>query len=374
MKLRHIIIIVVFLIINVLIIMALKGGKQKTVEKDKSEVFIQTLPAVQVQNKEEHFNVEGYGTVTSFNSTDVSCEVQGKLIAGNKPLKPGVKFSKGELLFRVNDNEARYNLRSRKSGFINIIAQMMPEIKVDFPDEFEKWNDYMNDIKLNESLPQLPAWKNSKEKVFLSTRNVLTEYFAIKSLEEQLAKFSVYAPYNGMITEVFINDHSVVNPGTKIMKIIQTGNFEVPVSIPASSLDAINIGTKTEIYSTSGELKGMGSVVRISEVINKSTQSVDVYIKPVAIEGHKFIEGEYVKVAIDESGKYEGIRIPVSAVHDNSVLIYSKKDSTLSIKPVMILNKNEFGVFVSGLNDNEIVIAKDVPGYTDSTKYDVLIK
>lgn len=374
MKLRHIIIIAVFVVINVLVVLSLRGGKESAPDKQTSEAFVQTLPALKIENAEEHFNVEGFGTVSSFNSVDISCEVQGKLIKGSRDLKPGVKFKKGELLFKVNDTEARYNIRSRKSGFINIIAQMLPDVKIDFQDEFDKWTDYMNAIKLNESLPVLPVWNSSKEKVFLSTRNVLTEYFAIKSLEAQLDKFSVRAPYNCMITEVFINDHAVVNPGTRVMTIIQIDNFEIPVSVPASSLSAIDVGTKTEIFSTSGELKGLGTVVRISEVINKNTQSVDVFVKPVAVEGQKFIEGEYVKVAINETGKYKGMRVPTNAVQDNQVLVYSMKDSTLSRKEVMVLNRNELGVFISGLSDNEILITKEVMGYTDSTKYDVLIK
>jgi membrane fusion protein (multidrug efflux system) len=374
MKVRHILIIAVFVLLNLLIVLALRGGKEEVQVEEKSAVFVQTLPAIEVKNVDEQFNVEGYGTVSSYNSVDISSEVQGKLIKGNQPLKPGVKFRKGELLFRVNDAEARYNIRSRKSGFINIIAQMLPDIKVDFPNEFEKWNEYMNAIKLNQSLPQLPSWKSSKEKVFISTRNVLTEYFAIKSLEEQVQKHSLRAPYDGMITAVYINDHAVVNPGTRVMTIIETGNFEIPVSVPAASIDAIEIGTKAEIYSTSGDLKGMGSVVRISEVINKSTQSVDVFIKPKAIEGKKFIEGEYVKVAINETGNFKGLRVPVGAVAEGKVMVYSKSDSTISPKEVVVLNQSEKGAFISGLNDNDIVITKEVLGYTDTTKYSVLIK
>ncbi len=373
MKTRHIIIILIFVLINVGVVMTLNfGGKE--VEEKKETDFIPTLSALSVENVEENFNIEGYGTISSFHSVDVSCEVQGKMIKGNKNLKPGVKFKKGELLFKVNDTEARYNLRARKSSYINIIANLLPDIKLDFNSEYDKWNDYINAIKLNESLPTLPKWNSTKEKIFLSTRNVLTEYFAIKSLEEQLQKYYVRAPFNGVITEVYISDFSIVNPGAKILKIVQTGNFEIPVSIPVSQLNSVEVGSMVNVYSTSGKLKGSGSVIRISEVINKNTQSVDVYVRPQALEGVKFIEGEYVKVEVIQKNENKGIRIPANAVKGGEVKIYSKGDSTLTTKKVNVLNENERGIFVEGLQDNDILITQEVLNFTDTSKYQVVIK
>ena len=174
MKPRHIVIIVIFVLINVLVFRTLSFNKEPEKEKE-IKPFIKVLEARKVKNEEEKFQVVGFGTVSSFNAVDLSCEVQGKLIKSNKELKPGVKFKKGELLYHVNDIEARYNLRSRISSFINILAQMLPDIKVDFSSEFDKWNDYVSSIDLDKRLPDLPEWKDDKEKIFLSTRNVISE-------------------------------------------------------------------------------------------------------------------------------------------------------------------------------------------------------
>lgn len=375
MKFRHIIIVIVFLLFNVFVILSLNIGKEKEEEKEtEKEIFIPTLQGISVQNQKETLNIGGFGTVTSFNSVDLACEVQGKLIEGNRGLKPGTKFKKGELLFKINDIDAQYNLRSRKSSFITIIANLLPDLRIDFPEEFEKWNSYINDIKLNENLPQLPSWKSTKEKIFLSTRNVLTEYFAIKSLEEQINKYSVYAPFGGVITDIYMNNFSVVNPGTKIIRIVETDNFEIAVSIPAEQLGNLKIGAKASIYTTAGELKGIGNVARISEVINKNTQSIDVYIKPKSIDGYSFIEGEYVQVKIDEQDEQDGFRIPKDAIFDNQVFIYSTKDSSLHKQEIQIIDSNDEGVFVNGLKNKSIVITQEVLNFTDTSKYQILIR
>jgi membrane fusion protein, multidrug efflux system len=375
MKLRHIIIIVVFLIFNIVVIASLNmsGGKPAE-EKEEKALFIPTLKGVIVENKTEILNIGGYGTVSSFNAFDVACEVQGKLSEGKFALKPGTKFRKGDLLFRISDTDARYNLRARKSGFITIIANLLPDIKVDFPDEFTKWSTYIDDIKLNEDLPQLPSWKSSKEKIFLSTRNVLTEYFSIKGLEEQLNKYAVFAPFSGVITDVYLSNYSVVNPGTRIMRIVETDNFEIPVSIAADQLDNLKIGATASIYTTAGTLKGMGTVVRISEVINKSTQAIDVYVKPKSIEGQSFVEGEYVHVKIDQENEQTGFRVPKNAIFEEQVYTYSKQDSSLIVSPVQIVTIDDEGAFVKGLKDKSIVITQEVLNFTDTSKYQILIK
>ncbi|MBI3133778.1 MAG: efflux RND transporter periplasmic adaptor subunit [Bacteroidetes bacterium] len=374
MKIRHIVIIASFVLVNALILIALLNAKPKETEEEKDKTFIPHVEAITVTNTEEDLTVSGYGTLSSYNTVDLAAEVQGKLYTGTRALKPGIKFKKGELLFRIDDVEARYTNRARKSAFINLLANIMPDIKIDFASEYQKWNEYMESIKLNENLPQLPSWNSEKEKIFLSTRNILSEYFNIKSQEEQLKKFSVYAPFNGMISEVYMPEFSFVNPGAKIMKVVQTGNYEIPVAVPVSQLHLVEQGTECSIYSTDGTQRGVGSVVRISEVINRTTQSVTIYVKPGSENERPYIEGEYLLVKINAKITQKGIRLPQSAIKDNQVYVYSKTDSLLYKKPIQILNENELGAFVSGLQDNETVVIQEVTNYSDSTRFAIILK
>lgn len=373
MKPRHFLIIGFFILVNVLIFKALTAGKGEKVDK-KNKTYVSTLSGMIIKNVEETFNVSGFGNVTSYNVVDISSEVQGKLSQGKINLKPGVKFRKGDLLFSIYDVDARYNIRSRKSSFITLIANILPDIKSDFNSEFDKWNNYIQSIKLNKTLPQLPVWKSDKEKIFLSTKNILSEYFSIKSQEEQLKKYYVSAPFSGTITDVYVNNFSIVNPGVKVMRIVQTSNYEIAMSVPVSQINEIKKGTKASIYTTSGLLKGEGSVVRISEVLNKNTQSVNVYVKAVALDDQKFIDGEYCKVDLNVEGKHKGVRIPIQSVFNNQIYVYSKQDSMLYKKSISILNEGLNGSFVSGLKDNDILITQEVLSHQDSTKYGVIIK
>jgi multidrug efflux pump subunit AcrA (membrane-fusion protein) len=350
------------------IIRLIPNGEEKEVEVS---VVLPHVEVTDVKNAEEQFDITGYGTVSAFRSVDIATEVQGRLEEGTS-LKPGVKFRSGELIFKVNDTDARYAIRARKSSFINLVAGITPDIKTDYPDQLDKWQEYLESIRLDEPLPQLPSWKTEKEKIFLSTRNVLTEYFSIKSQEEQLKEYYVYAPFSGTISEVFLTDFSVVNPGVKVARLVETGNYEIPVSVPVGRLHLLEPGTRAMLYTTDGISRGEGKVLRISQVINQKTQSVDVFVKPTMSEGQAFFEGEYLEVRIEEKGTYNGFRLPHGAVDAGEVLVYNKKDSTLTARKVTVLDNNEEGIFVGGLENGQLVVTQTVEGYSEKTKYGIV--
>ena len=372
MKVRHIVVLILFILTNIFILsIIIRLIPKEEKEEVVVSVVIPHVEAAEVKNTEEQFEIAGYGTVAAFRSVDIACEVQGRLAEGTS-LKPGVKFRSGELIFKVNDSDARYAIRGRKSSFINLVAGIIPDIKTDYPEELDKWNAYLDNIRLDENLPQLPAWKTEKEKIFLSTRNVLTDYFSIKSQEEQLKEYYVYAPFSGTISEVFLTDFSVVNPGVKVARLVETGNYEIPVAIPAGRLHLLEPGTRAMLYTTDGVARGEGKVVRISQVINQMTQSVDVYVKPTMKEGQAFFEGEYLEVRIDEKGTYNGMRLPQGAVTKGEVLVYNKKDSTLTAKKITVLDNNEHGIFVGGLESGLTVVTQSVEGYSEKAKYGIV--
>ena len=93
MKARHIIIIAIFVLVNGVIFASLDFGGEEE-EKEAKPTFVPTVNGTVIQNGEETFKIVGYGSVSSYNSVDISCEVQGKLSQGKHHLKPGVTLEK----------------------------------------------------------------------------------------------------------------------------------------------------------------------------------------------------------------------------------------------------------------------------------------
>ncbi len=92
------------------------------------------------------------------------------------------------------------------------------------------------------------------------------------------------------------------------------------------------------------------------------------------MSGESWLNGEYLNIKMDVERSYSGVRVPSSAISNNQMYVYSKADSMLTSKDIIILNENASGSFVSGLSDNDIVVVQEVINYQDSAKYSVIIK
>jgi multidrug efflux pump subunit AcrA (membrane-fusion protein) len=338
-----------------------KGDEEKKEEDDK-----QYYPVVNVVNRDQNVLLTSYGQISSYKSIDVNSEVSGKIVKGNVELKPGVKFRKGQILVYIDNKEVWYNLASRKGGYINMVAGIMPDIKFDFPDEYEKWDKYLKSIKLNDDVPQLPNWKSDKEKVLIASKGVLAEYFSIKSMEANTKKYQILAPFDGTILQAFMDAGTSVNMGSRILNIIQTGNFEVKVPMSLSDLERLKTEKEVEIRNSKGENIGMGYLTRYTDVINQSTQSLDVYFKITPVEGQKLVNGMYINVYLKGNAIKDAFKLPRRAVVRNSV--YLVKDSTLISKNVSVERFAGDSVFVTGLDNGDKVVVNSVKSLVDSIK------
>ena len=232
MKKRQIIILSSLFTIVIVIIAALwsdgKGDASEEKQKARDIKYVKTRSAVITNHA---LVIKANGRVGSSRNVVVISEAQGKLIPGEVHLKPGTSFRQGQLLCRIDDVEASLKMQARKSGYLTMLATAIPDLKIDYPESFDKWEAFFQGIDVTKNLPELPEIKSVKEKTYLASRNILGEYYSIKADEEMISKYHVYAPFDGNIVDVFTEFGTVVNPGSQIARIIQTGDLEVEVPV-----------------------------------------------------------------------------------------------------------------------------------------------
>ncbi|MEM8888886.1 MAG: efflux transporter periplasmic adaptor subunit, partial [Bacteroidota bacterium] len=156
------------------------GSRKSPVRQMSIRESRKAVKVNQVEYKSRELSLSGLGRVVSENAIDLITEIQGVIKPGSVYLKRGQRFSKGQVLFKVDDTEARLTLSSQKSNFLTAIAGILPDLKVDYTDEFGKWESYLDSIDVEKALPPLPEINNAKEKVFLSTKNILNQYYSIR--------------------------------------------------------------------------------------------------------------------------------------------------------------------------------------------------
>lgn len=337
------------------ILFAVIIGKKKEVEKDlKSVNNTVFIPIRKVKNEEKKVQIISYGQVTPNAQISVAFEVQGKLLQGAQYLKPGSSFKKGEVLYRIDDHEAQLSTSARKLQLANLVVSSLPDIELDFPSEIDKWKQFLDAIDPEKKLPEWPKMNSSKEKAFFISRGVSGEYYALKSQEARLEKYTFRAPFSGTVIATNAEPGAIANPGVAIAQIAKTGNYEVKVPISMEHLKAYQKESKVDFTTVEGVLIGTGSIHRISDVVNNQTQSVDVYYNLQPADGQMVYSGMYLNVAIDQETIENSIAVPRMAVTDNKISIL--KDSTVHLTPIRIVGSKPDSLYISGLRDGQQVV------------------
>ncbi len=313
------------------------------------------------------------GRVYSKSEVALSAEVSGKILNGNVPFKKGQVFKKGDLLIKIYDNEAGLSLKANKSGFLNSLAGLLPDLKIDFPDNYENWYKFFESIDIEKDLPAMPEIKSTKEKVFLASRNLLSSYYNIKSAESIFKKHNIYAPFDGAISTVNVEVGGIAGMNSKLGNIISTKELEVEVPLKLEDAKWVKKGDKVIVKSESGSEKWSGSVARKSGDMDIQTQSVSVFIEVINNQQTPLIKGQYLKAYFNTLSIENVMEIPRNSVF-NSDEVFVIRNELLLKEKVTVVKVNEKSVFINGLSENEIIVVEPLVNASENTKVKILEK
>ncbi len=360
--------IAIALVLVVLSVFLAKKLSTKSPDKKRPPLttMAQYVNVQEVSYQNHNTTIQGLGKVISTQSIDILSEVSGKIQKGEITLKKAIRFNKGALLFKIEETETILNLKSQRSNFQNAIALILPDMKLDFPDRFDTWNNYFNQIDISQNLPTLPDAATQREKTFLASRNLAGQFYTIKSQEERLNKYRVYAPYTGIIQQVYTDAGSVANPGTRVLNIRKTNDLELELPIRKEDIQWVKTGTKVKIYSEDKRQTTTGRVSRISSEIDSKTQSINVYVS-INTAGMKIYEGMYLYGEVTGAAIPKAMEVNRKAIFDENK-IFIVQDSTLKMKTVQIHKVNNETILFSGIDAGEIIATETFLGAVDGMK------
>lgn len=323
------------------------------ITKTVKSVFIDT-----VQNRTVPIVVPANGNLRALHRLDLYSEVQGIFRYSSKDFRPGQQFRKGQVLLGMDSEEYKASLQSAKSELYNTITSIMPDIRLDYPDAFQKWQDYLNKFDINKTVPSLPETTSDQENYFVTGRGVISAYYNIKNMEERLSKYTIVAPYDGILTEALVNKGTLIRPGQQLGEFIDPSVYELEVSIGKKFGDLLQIGEQVKLSNLEGSETYTGEVSRINGKVNQETQSIRVFI---LVENDKLSEGMYLEAEIDAKSEENAIEIPRELLVERSK-VYVVKDSVLELKNIDPVYFSPNTVVIKGLEDGEKILSANVPG------------
>ena len=278
------------------------NNKLSVLNKDRNTPLITTITTS--EQKFNHF-IELQGNVKTKQNVLVYPEMPG--ILNKVYVKEGQKVKKDQILATIDDGGLSQQLLLLKSN-----EQLA---KTTFERQKRLW-----DQKIGSEIQYLQA-KTSYD----SQKN------ATKQLKKQLGKFTIRAPFSGIIDDVFKEKGTVVapGPGAELFRIINLSNMYIETDVPESYISSIKKNKMVEVNFPILGRSYDSSIRQVGNFINPSNRTFRIEVGIPNLDG-EIKPNLTAKLRLNDYSSSNAILIPQSIISENAKgqqFIYVVKDN-----------------------------------------------
>ncbi|MBT8185302.1 MAG: HlyD family efflux transporter periplasmic adaptor subunit [Eudoraea sp.] len=326
--------------------------------RPRAEKVVKTVFTEVVENGTVPIIVPANGNLRAKRRVELYSEVQGVFTNGSKLFRPGQQYRKGETIIRIDASEYAAGVQSAKSNLYNQLTSVMPDLRLDYPDIYPKWQEFLNGFDMAKTTPALPEMTSEKEKFFISGRGILTTYYNVKNQEQRLAKYWITAPFSGVITEALVTEGTLVRSGQKLGEFINTDVYELEVSIGKTYSDLLKLGEEVALTNLDNTRSYIGKVSRINGRVDQASQTIKAFIE---VSHPELKEGMYLEANVNAKQEEEAIEIDRNLLLENNQ-IFVVRDSILDLIDVKPVYFSEKRVVLKEVPDGTTIMAKPLIG------------
>ena len=278
------------------------NNKLSILNKDRNTPLITTITTS--EQKFNHF-IELQGNVKTKQNVLVYPEMPG--ILNKVYVKEGQKVIKDDILATIDDGGLSQQLLLLKSN-----EQLA---KTTFERQKRLW-----DQQIGSEIQYLQA-KTS----YNSQKN------ATRQLKKQLGKFTIRAPFSGIIDDVFKEKGTVVapGPGAEIFRIINLSNMYIETDVPESYISSIKKNKMVEVNFPILGRSYDSSIRQVGNFINPSNRTFRIEVGIPNLDG-EIKPNLTAKLRLNDYSNSNAILIPQSIISENAKgqqFIYVVKDN-----------------------------------------------
>ena len=278
------------------------NNKLSVLNKDRNTPLITTI-----RTSEQKFNhfIELQGNVKTKQNVLVYPEMPG--ILNKVYVKEGQKVKKDQILATIDDGGLSQQLLLLKSN-----EQLA---KTTFERQKRLW-----DQQIGSEIQYLQA-KTSYD----SQKN------ATRQLKKQLGKFTIRAPFSGIIDDVFKEKGTVVapGPGAELFRIINLSNMYIETDVPESYISSIKKNKMVEVNFPILGRSYDSSIRQVGNFINPSNRTFRIEVGIPNLDG-EIKPNLTAKLRLNDYTNTNAILIPQSIISENAKgqqFIYVVKDN-----------------------------------------------
>ncbi|MDX1363558.1 efflux RND transporter periplasmic adaptor subunit [Arenibacter latericius] len=261
-----------------------------SLEGTKNLPLVSTIVANPV--KFNHF-LSLQGDVKTKQNVLIYPEMQGTL--EKVYVKEGQQVTKGQLLATINDGGMSSQLQQ--------LETQAALAKTTFERQKRLWDQKIgSEIQFLQAKTNYEASKNS-----------------VDQLKSQVGKFTIRAPFSGIIDDVIKNQGNVVSPGpgSEVFRIVNLSEMYVDVEVPETYLGSVVKGKEAKVYFPVLGDSITTQVRQTGNFINPSNRSFKIEI-PVPNNKGQIKPNLTARVLINDYTNDNAVLIPASIISENA--------------------------------------------------------
>lgn len=328
-------------------------------EKPPARIPLTVATAAYSEQDSYQRQVSYLGLVSAGRKADLGFEVPGTV--ASLPWREGSPVAAGAAIARLDDTALRANYRAISADLEQARTELeLARLKADRQQELRETGAVSREA-YDETRLRARA---------LSSRVEATEA-RLQAIQIQIEKSVLRAPYDGLIADRYLHEGSVVNPGSPVVRFIETAGREAHVGVAVDRATALVPGQSYALSLRNQPFSAQLLSVR-PDVDPVTRVTTAVFAIPPTINA---VDGESVTLQLDEIVHDRGGWLPIAALLEGgrglwTVLRITDSDGQhITVREaVRVLETRGDQVYVHGtLPDGSRVVASGVHRITPGT-------
>jgi multidrug efflux pump subunit AcrA (membrane-fusion protein) len=299
------------------------------------------------------------GRVEALYRMEIISETTGDLILGGKEFREGVEYAQGEVMLQLDATEARNALTAQRSQFLQLLSTSLADLQADFPENWTAWEGFTAALNVESNLPDLPEVKSQREELFIANRGLLSLFHSIRSAEDRLDKYTLVAPFDGVVTAASVRPGGLVRAGQLTGVLVGRDAFEIKTAVHARYLSTIELGDAVTFVDEMDQPVARGTVNRIAGNVDAATQSASVFCRVEPVDGKSALlrDGRFLTGSISSAPIADGVLVPLTRLMDGASL-YTVADEKLRQTSVQVVFESRSEAIVLGLDSGTVLLSE----------------
>lgn len=178
--------------------------------------------------------------------------------------------------------------------------------------DLEESNASALSYRLNQAQSDLDALLagTRKEKIAAQVARVQQLEASLQSLDVEVSKSVIRAPFNGQVSDRFLDEGSVVSPGTPVIALIEQGSLEARIGVPSITANELRIGATYPIQVANQSYRG--TLTTLLPELDSASRTVTAVLE--FAPNFDLRVGETTQLIWNETQPIEGFWVPSTAL------------------------------------------------------------